>query len=99
MTCKVVFIAAILSISLQGCRYSFDKDDKEFINTYKINDTLVFKSNRGNFDTIRITKKEIRYNGLSEGYSGNPQTCYIYYQMIPPGRMELVGFGGVSGDV
>jgi hypothetical protein len=60
---------------------------------------LIFKSNEGNLDTIRITKKEISYNGLSEDYSGNPQVCYIYYQMVPPGKKELVGFGGRSGDV
>ncbi|TNE27293.1 MAG: hypothetical protein EP346_12840 [Bacteroidetes bacterium] len=62
-------------------------------------DTLIFKSEAGDYDSITIVSKDIRYNGLSEGYSGNPQSCWIEYQTIPPGKPRLVGFGGPQGDV
>ncbi|MFT4735107.1 MAG: hypothetical protein ACI9K1_002066 [Arcticibacterium sp.] len=69
------------------------------LNLYNVGDTLIFKNEIGDHDSITIVSKEIRYNGLSEGYSGNPQTCWIEYQSIPPGEPKLISFGGPQGDI
>ncbi|MBK9532185.1 MAG: hypothetical protein IPO42_10360 [Chitinophagaceae bacterium] len=99
MTNKHLIIIPILLTSLLSCQYSFDKNDLKIISTYNVGDTLVFKSDSGLYDSLEIIDKQFRYNGISEGYSGNPETGYIVYRSIPPSEPELVGFGGSKGDV
>lgn len=94
----LIFLGGLFFLQIQSCKYRFDKEDLSIINTYNVGDTIVFKSNSNKLDSFRITKKEIRYGGLSEGYAGNPQVCYIYYQTIPPGKMELISFSSRLRD-
>ena len=99
MRIKDLIVLTFITTILVGCKQSFDKKDLSIINTYNVGDTLIFKSNTGLFDSIEIIDKQFQYNGLSEGYSGNPETGFISYRTIPPGKPELVGFGGPQGDV
>ena len=99
MTSKKLIPILILLASLLSCQHSFDKNDLKIINTYNVGDTLVFRSDGGSYDSIEIIDKQFRYNGASEGYSGNPETGFIAYRSIPPSKPELVGFGGSQGDV
>ncbi|MEN9599259.1 MAG: hypothetical protein RL596_1578 [Bacteroidota bacterium] len=93
-------IALLLIVTtLFSCRYSFDKKDLSILDTYNIGDTIIFQSDNGFYDSIVIIDKQLKYNGISEGYSGNPQTCDITYKTIPPSKPELVGFGGSQDDV
>lgn len=92
------FIALLItSTFLCSCRYSFDKGDLSLINVYNTGDTLVFQGDNGSVGSIEITDKQFRYNGISEGYSGDPETCYIDYRTIPPGEPVLTTFGGPQG--
>lgn len=99
MKIKKSTILILILITIQSCKYKFDNKDLSIINTYKVGDTLVFRSDKGLFDSIEIIDKQLRFNGASEGYSGNPETCYILYKTIPPSKPELVGFGGSQGNV
>jgi hypothetical protein len=99
MTMKKLIAFSLVLTTLFSCRYSFDKKDLSVINTYNIGDTLVFQSDKGLLDSIEIIDKQFQYNGLSEGYSGDPQTCRIIYKTISPSKPMLVGFGGSQGDV
>lgn len=99
MTRALIAILILGSILMHSCKQSFDDDDMLVLNLYSIGDTLIFTTEMGDIDSFRIVNKDIRYSGLSEGYSGNPQMCQIEYQTIPPSQPQLVSFGGPQGDV
>jgi hypothetical protein len=99
MKIKGSAILIFISTIFFACKHSFNKKDLSIIDTYNVGDTLVFRSDKGLFDSIEIVNKQFQYNGLSEGYSGNPETGFISYRTIPPRKPELVGFGGTHGDV
>ena len=66
-------------------------------NLYKVGDTLIFHGYNREIESFTIIKKGIRYNGLSERYSGNPETCWIEYQTIPPGDSFWVSSALING--
>ena len=77
MKIKNSTILILISITILSCKYSFNKKDHSTINTYNVGDTLVFRSDKGIFESIEIIDKQLKYNGASEGYSGNPETAFI----------------------
>lgn len=96
----LIIISLIFCVILsQSCKISFDDKDMMVLNLYNVGDTLIFENVHGDHDSITIVSKEIRYNGISEGYSGNPETCWIEYQNIPLGEPDSKSFGGPQGDV
>ncbi|MCI4647521.1 hypothetical protein [Phaeodactylibacter sp.] len=99
MSRLLIIVLTLSVILIQSCKNSFDDKDMMIINLYSVGDTLIFENDKGHYDSITIVSKEIRYNELSEGYSGNPQTCWIEYQTIPPGEPELKSFRGPQGDI
>jgi hypothetical protein len=99
MKIKSSTIVILISITILACKHSFNKKEVSIINTYNVGDTLVFRGDKGLFDSIEIIDKQLKYNGASEGYSGNPETGFILYKTVPASKPELVGFGGSQGDV
>lgn len=66
-----------------GIKTKFSKTDLKWMNVYKEGDTLIFKSDKGDFDTSLIIKKEIyypEYNPVEVHGKYLPQLGKIWYK-------------------
>ena len=60
MKINVLYFLAITFMFMSCVKFNDDipKDYKKLLTTYKINDTIYFKSNLSDFDTIRIRDRK-----------------------------------------
>jgi len=76
------FLAILLGLGC-GIKTKLSKEDLKWMNIYNEGDTLIFKSDKGNFDTTLILKKEIyypKYNPVEVHGKYLPQLGKIWYK-------------------
>jgi hypothetical protein len=86
MKYKLIYAIFFLSIfTLLGCgaKTKFKKIEFKWFDVYNKNDTLIFKSDKGEFDTSIIIKKELfypKYNPIEESGTYLSQWGVIWYK-------------------
>lgn len=80
-----IYITTLIVPFLSSCAIKTRLSEKElkWMNVYKEGDTLIFKSNGGEFDTSYIVKKEVffpQYNPIEEHGRFLPQWGVVWYR-------------------
>jgi hypothetical protein len=79
----VLLIVLLTSCFGNGVKTKLSEGELKWVNVYKAGDTLLFKSNKGDFDTTLIIKKEIfypTYNPIEVHDKYLPQWGIVWYK-------------------
>jgi hypothetical protein len=79
----VYLLIAIVGASSCHVKTSLSPSELRWVNVYREGDTLVFKSDKGEFDTTTIVKKEIfypEYNPIESNGHFLPQWGVVWYK-------------------
>lgn len=80
---RILFSSSMFVLLGCGIKTKLNKSELKWINVYNVNDTLIFKSQTGEFDTSIIIKKDFfypEYNPIEQHGKYLPQWGVVWYK-------------------
>jgi hypothetical protein len=82
---KKILFPILLCFLISSCKFDFEETDLTFYNNYRVNQLLIFKSDRDEIDTFIITSKNKFYNDwapLERDGKYNPPNAVVKYEKL-----------------